>query len=160
MMRLRVHHLLCSALYVGKGYSVAFCENMQKVVEWLWEPLSEPEEDEERQRAPEYILCKGEKREVRLITEPDNICKECPNLADNGCRLDDDHVVSKDAALAQALGLETDRVYPVMELLHTVGSRLTAEIFEESCSNCEWYKQGLCHYEQLTQKYRQSAFYT
>ena len=154
-MRLRVHHLLCSALYVGKGYSEAFCENMQKVAEWLWK-------DDE-----------GEKREVRLITEPDNICKECPNLVDNGCRLDDNNVVSKDAALARALGLEAERVYLVTELLHTVGGRLTAEIFENSCHNCEWYEQGLCNYEQLARKYggagptvelspkyRQSAFNT
>ena len=31
-MRLRVHHLLCSALYAGKGYSEEFCENMDKAV--------------------------------------------------------------------------------------------------------------------------------
>jgi len=153
MMRLRVHHLLCSALYVGKGYSEAFCKNMQKVVQWLWEPLSEPEKDKERQGEPGYILCEGEEREVRLITGPDNICKECPNLAENGCRLDDDRVVSKDAALARKLGLETGRTYQAAELLYTVHRNLTAEIFEESCHNCEWYEQGLCRYEQLAWKY-------
>ena len=153
MMRLRVHHLLCSALYVGKGYSVAFCGNMQKVVTWLWEPLSEPEEGK-RQEEPGDILCEGEKREIRLITEPDDICGACPNLGDNGCKLDDDHVVTKDAALAQVLGLEVERVYPVAELLHTVSKNLTAEIFENSCHNCDWYGQGLCHYEQLAEKYR------
>lgn len=135
MMRLRVHHLLCSALYVGKGYNEAFCANMQRVVEWLWK-------DGE-----------GEKREVLLIAEPDNICVSCPNLVYDRCKLDDNHVVSKDAALAHALGLEIDCIYPVSELLHIVGSRLTAEIFEESCQNCEWYEQGLCDYEQLARKY-------
>lgn len=154
MMRLRVHHLLCSALYVGKGYSEAFCENMQKVVTWLWGPLSGLEE-EAGEGESESILCEGEKREIRLITEPDNICKACPNLGDNGCKLDDDHVVSKDAALAQALGLETECVYPAAELLHIVSSNLTAEIFEDSCHNCDWYKQGLCRYEQLVKKYQE-----
>lgn len=155
MMRLRVHHLLCSALYAGKGYSRAFCENMQKVVTWLWEPLSEPAEGRKRRQGePGDILCEGENREIRLITEPDDICKECPNLGDNGCKLDDDHVVSKDAALAQALGLEPERVYSVKELLHIVRSNLTAGIFDGSCHNCEWYEQGLCHYEQLAEKYR------
>lgn len=153
MMRLRVHHLLCSALYVGKGYSEAFCENMQKVVSKLWEPLSGPEE-ETGQEEPEAILCEGENRDVRLITDPDDICMECPNLGDNGCKLDDDHVVSKDAALALALGLETERVYPAEELLHIVNSNLTAEIFEDSCHNCDWYRQGLCRYEQLVKKYQ------
>lgn len=153
MMRLRVHHLLCSALYVGKGYSEAFCENMQKVVTWLWGPLSGLEE-EAGEGESESILCEGEKREIRLITEPDNICKACPNLGDNGCKLDDDHVVSKDAALAQALGLETECVYSAEELLHTVGSNLTAEIFKDSCHNCDWYEQGVCRYEQLAEKYQ------
>lgn len=126
MMRLRVHHLFCSALYVGKGYSEAFCRNMQKVVTWLWAPSS----------------------------GPDEICRECPNLGDKGCKLDNDHVVSKDAALAQALGLEVERVYPIAELLHIVSGNLTAEIFENSCHNCDWYAQGLCRYEQLAEKYR------
>lgn len=161
MMRLRVHHLLCSALYVGKGYSAAFCGNMQKVVTWLWEPLSAgpcgplsgPEEGAV-EGEPEAILCEGEKREIRLITEPDDICRECPNLGDNGCKLDDDNVVSKDTALAQALGLETERTYLAAELLHTVSSNLTAEIFENSCHNCDWYKQGVCRYEQLAERYR------
>lgn len=161
MMRLRVHHLLCSALYVGKGYSEAFCGNMQKMVTWLWEPLSaEPcgslsgPEAKTGQEEPEAILCEGENRDVRLITDPDDICRECPNLGDNGCKLDDDHVVSKDAALAQALGLETERVYPAEELLHIVNSNLTAEIFEDSCHNCDWYRQGLCRYERLAEKYQ------
>ncbi|MDE5933807.1 MAG: DUF1284 domain-containing protein, partial [Lachnospiraceae bacterium] len=144
MMRLRVHHLLCSALYVGKGYSAAFCGNMQKVVTWLWEPLSGPDEEKE-QREPGDILCEGENREIRLITAPDDICRECPNLGDNGCKLDDDHVVTKDAVLAQELGLEVGHIYPVTELLHTVSSNLTAEIFENSCHNCDWYGQGRCH---------------
>lgn len=134
MMRLRVHHLLCSALYVGKGYSGAFCENMQKVVAWLWE---EP--------------CAGP---AELTAGPDIICAACPNLGEMGCKLDDNRVVSKDETLAQALGLETGRAYSVPELLRTVEKNLTAEIFEASCHNCEWYAEGLCHYETLMKKYR------
>lgn len=132
MMRLRVHHLLCTALYAGKGYSEAFCENMQKTVQWLWE----------------------ECREVELTAGPDHICSACPNLCENGCKLDDNRVVSKDEKLAQALGLETGRVYAVPVLLGTVEKNLTAEIFETSCHNCDWYAQGLCRYETLREKYR------
>ena len=138
MMRLRVHHLLCSALYAGKGYSEEFCENMQKVVRRLW---GEPGR-------------KCIEEELKLIAEPDEICTACPNLSDNGCELDDNRVVSKDEALARALGLETERIYSAAELLRTVEKNLTAEIFEDSCHNCEWYAQGLCHYENLMEKYR------
>lgn len=136
-MRLRVHHLLCSALYAGKGYSEGFCENMQEVVGWLWEkPLAKSA------------------KEVELVITPDNICQECPNLTAEGCSLEDNYVVSKDVALAQELGLETNRIYPVLEVLHIVAEHLTAEIFETSCHNCEWYRQGLCHYEKLKEKYQ------
>lgn len=162
MMRLRVHHLLCSALYAGKGYSEAFCENMQRASAWLWTPPAAPEEagkeppaaPEGAGKEPDSAPHEEEKRDVWLTVSPDDICRACPNLGEYGCKLDDDHVVSKDAALAEALGLKTECAYPAEELLQTVGCRLTAEIFENSCRNCEWYEQGLCRYEWLAERYR------
>ena len=40
-MNLRVHHLLCAPLYVGKGYSEKFTENMDAIVARLKEGRSE-----------------------------------------------------------------------------------------------------------------------
>ncbi|MCM1087920.1 MAG: DUF1284 domain-containing protein [Muribaculaceae bacterium] len=137
MMRLRVHHLFCSALFVGKGYSEEFCVNMQKVVQWLWKADYE----------------ENEKRLVGLVLEPDSICAVCPNQRGTGCILDDNHVVSKDAKLAQALGLAIDQTYSVSDLLQQVAQKLTKEIFETSCNQCEWYQMGLCSYEKLAEKY-------
>lgn len=136
MLRLRVHHLFCSALFVGKGYSESFCENMQKIVQWLWEESSREEE-----------------QEVELISDEDSICTECPNLTKEGCSLEDNHVVSKDIRLAQALQLQIDRSYSVSGLLGHVAQNLTEEIFETSCHKCEWYKMGLCSYEKLADRY-------
>lgn len=137
-MRLRVHHLFCSALYEGRGYSKGFCENMRRVVEWLWES-SRTEKEE---------------RTVMLIAEPDIVCSECPNLTADGCGLEDDQVVCKDIRLAQALQLETQKVYAVSALLAQVSQNLTKEIFETSCNKCDWYRMGLCGYEKLERKYR------
>lgn len=134
-MRLRVHHLLCSALFVGKGYSEAFCQNMREVVGQLWEKTPEGQE-------------------IELIIQPDCICQECPNLTEEGCSLDNNHVVSKDAVLAEKLQLAINRHYPVPELLHQVAKNLTEEIFEASCHQCEWYQMGLCRYGKLIEKYR------
>lgn len=177
-MRLRVHHLFCSALYGGKGYSEAFCGNMQKIVRWLWEEgdvwkaetdgtgqdcTMQKEADDAGQNcvvqkwagdAEQNRAVQRNERTVELTAEPDEICAACPNLGDKGCLLDDNHVVSKDEALAQALGLETGRLYAVPELLQNVEQNLTADIFETSCRSCEWYAQGLCHYEELVKKYR------
>ena len=145
-MKLRVHHLFCSALYIGKGYSEDFCKNMNSVVRKLWAenphdeniPQNEQKEDDEK---------------VELVICPDCICKECPNLTETGCSLDDNNVVSKDEKLAKRLGLEINRGYSVSELLHRTAVNMTEEIFETSCHNCEWYQEGLCSYEKLAEKY-------
>lgn len=142
-MQLRVHHLLCSALYVGEGYSEQFCGNMEKIVKWLWEKQPSGENEE---------------RTVELVTQPDCICRECPNLTGEGCSLDDNNVVSKDALLAQELGLETQRIYSVSEVLRQTSKHLTKEIFEASCKNCEWYLKGLCRYDKLVEKYRAEKY--
>ena len=139
MMRLRVHHLLCSALYAGRGYSEAFCENMQHVVEWLWNSS----------------YAQKKERKVMLVSGPDQVCSACPNLTADGCSLEDDQVVGKDIRLAQALQLETQKVYAVSGLLAQVSQNLTEDIFETSCKKCDWYEMGLCDYEKLAQKYRQ-----
>lgn len=137
-MRLRVHHLLCSALYVGEGYSEAFCRNMDQVVKRLWDSAEQEKEPEE----------------IELVTCPDCICSECPNLTDKGCSLDNNNVVSKDAALAEKLGLKLGKPYYIPELLRQTAGNLSKEIFETSCHNCEWYQMGLCRYEKLAEKYK------
>lgn len=137
-MKLRVHHLFCSALYQGEGYSRQFCENMEKTVKWLWN---------------EESLCEKEERMAQLIIRPDVICQACPNLIGEACVLDGDSVVSKDARLAEALHLQLDRQYAVSKLLRHVKENLTEEIFETSCHKCEWYHQKLCSYEKLAGKY-------
>lgn len=139
MIKLRVHHLFCSALYAGKGYSEKFCGNMEQIVKWLWEKPTLTEERKERQ--------------LELVAQPDCICLECPNLTEEGCLLDDNNVVSKDIRLAQSLQLKTGHIYSVSEVLHQTAAHLTKEIFEASCKKCEWYQAGLCSYEELAGKY-------
>ena len=41
MKRFRVHHIMCTDLYQGYGYSGAFCENMTEMVTWLKEHADE-----------------------------------------------------------------------------------------------------------------------
>ncbi len=143
-MKLRVHHLLCSALFTGKGYSEAFVENMQGVVDELFMP----EEADTGKRAA---------ASVELCLEPDIVCKECPNLADGVCILDDNNVVSKDAGLARKLGLECNREYRKKELFGHIARTLSEDIFEESCHKCRWYEEGLCRYDALLARYDEAA---
>lgn len=55
MNKFRVHHIMCTNLYKGYGYSGPFCENMTKMVSWLNENQDEP---------------------LLLVTHPDEICKK------------------------------------------------------------------------------------
>lgn len=136
-MRLRVHHLLCSSLFVGKGYSEDFVKNMSAVTEKLF-PNNAPTEAES----------------IILVTQPDQICRDCPNLQNGKCMLDQNEVVSKDEQLARAMQLIPGKEYTQIQLYEKVLHGLSRDTFEKSCLNCRWYKQGLCSYEKILVKYR------
>lgn len=129
MEAFRVHHILCTNLYQGMGYSGEFCENMTKIVTEL-------------RRHPQ--------KELELVCEPDMICQNCPNLTENGgCGQDANHVVGKDEKIRQILGLETHKIYTYQQLCKIALERFTEKDFMESCQNCQWYQQDLCHYDVL-----------
>lgn len=129
MNQFRVHHILCTNLYQGMGYSGAFCENMTKVVTEL-------------RKHPET--------ELELVCQPDMICKNCPNLTESGgCGQDANHVAVKDELLRKKLELQKHHQYSYRELCKIAADRLSEKDFTESCQNCQWYRQGLCDYSTL-----------
>lgn len=133
--KLRVHHLLCIPLFVGEGYSGSFCENMSQIKNWL-------------QAHPD--------QELTLVCEPDDVCVGCPNLEQGIiCRNtlpekdgQEQGVNQKDRELAGQMGIRPGGRYGYGALLERARSHLTKEIFETSCSNCQWYQQGLCSFEE------------
>ncbi len=139
MRTFRVHHILCTNLYQGRGYSGDFCKNMTEVVNGLREH-------------PETLL--------ELVCEPDMICANCPNLTEEGgCMQDDNHVGMKDELLRQKLQLKEHGSYSYRGLCQTAYERLTERDFTQSCGNCEWYRQGLCDYQTMRENLRKiSAF--
>lgn len=123
----RVHHILCTNLYQGYGYSGAFCDNMTEKITWLKAHPDEP-------------LC--------LVTDPDEICQKCPNLVQGiYCTDEKNHVQKKDEALLERLHLKKNGQYTYRQLIQHADRYLTKEIFEQSCKNCEWYQKGLCRFE-------------
>ena len=79
MKKFRVHHILCTVLYRGEGYSGTFCDNMTQKVRELKADQEEP---------------------LMLVTDPDMICTRCPNRTpDDTCVDDKNHVKSKDLEL-------------------------------------------------------------
>lgn len=127
--KFRVHHILCTSLYEGKGYSEGFCDNMSAVVCYL------------REHADEKLT---------LVAEPDIICKNCKwHKSDDTCGSDSNRVVEKDLRILSHLSLTLGAEYTYRELCRCMLEKITEEMFAESCGNCQWHKQGLCHYENL-----------
>lgn len=130
----RVHHILCTALYTGLGYSGDFCENMTAIVERLRKNPEEP---------------------LLLAAEPDMICEHCPNQTGTGtCSMDENHVVIKDELLLKKLEWKTGEYYTYRQLCRQASHKITREIFEDSCQSCQWYRQGFCTYEKLHSRLR------
>ena len=79
MKHFRVHHIMCTNLYQGYGYSGAFCQNMTKMVTWLKDHADEP---------------------LLLVSDPDEICKKCPNLVEGKYCMDDQSCQEQGSASA------------------------------------------------------------
>lgn len=149
-IELRAHHLLCMPMYSGHGYSEDFCEHMSEVIAYLHTG----------------------KPDLRILPSPDEVCSHCPNLqpvsekqqdlegekidwtlirsedtrvAGRSCK-HESRTSSKDSMLLNAFGLTGGKVYTIKELVDTVQKNMTEEVFEKSCGNCSWRKQGLCNY--------------
>lgn len=126
--KFRAHHIICTSLYQGEGYSSAFCNHMSTVVKRL---RSNPDE------------------ELLLVAETDLICRSCPNYTKGGKCSDNNSVVGKDRCVIKWLKLKEGKTYSYREMCRHACEHLTEQIFMESCGNCDWKKQGLCRYEDL-----------
>ena len=45
------------------------------------------------------------------------------------------------------LSLRKNEEYDSSELMRYIRETMTREMFENSCSRCDWYLQGLCSYD-------------
>ena len=141
IISLRAHHLLCTVLYVGHGYSPEFEMNMSETVKKLREGCS-----------------------IVISKSPDVICADCPNkLDDGGCRLDKkctnkrqtdirQEAASLDELILEKFNIDTDRSYVSGELFSRVRDKITPDDFAEWCNECRWHKSGFCTYEKYIER--------
>lgn len=128
-MRLRGHHLFCTALFSGHGYDRAFTEKMKETLSAL--EAGKP---------------------MELGFGPDELCAACPNRReDGGCELGTENVLQRDGDSFAVLGLEPGTSLNWKE----AGERLaqvTDEEFFRVCGDCRWQKAGLCSPELLRER--------
>lgn len=121
MIELRPHHLLCTQGYSGKGYSLEFVNNMDKIV---------------------YNL-RNSNVDIALTFKADNICNCCPNLKlDNKCK-SEDKILAMDSKVIKYFNLE-EKVYNYNEINSNINSNMNLEIMNDICGNCEWYPISSC----------------
>lgn len=121
ILNLRPHHLLCTRAFKGKGYSPAFVENMQRVIDQLKSGCG-----------------------ITLVTGLDAICAPCPERIGNHCR-SEAKVTGFDEAVLSQLGLER-KTYTYTELDRILETRLTESVYDCICRGCEWKQTGICRY--------------
>lgn len=137
VINLRAHHLLCTVLYKGAGYSKDFTENMDGIVKALREGSL-----------------------IKLRCTQDIICSECPNALNDGrCALDKKEAEYKeiktlDSKVVEYFGLEDNltEMCQSEKIFASVKNRINKEVFDEFCGNCRWYKAGYCSYEEYTDR--------
>ena len=132
---MRAHHLLCTVLFKGKGYSEQFTKEMTKIVDDLKNPLLE--------------------KQLILKTSPDAICKHCPNRMEDGkCALDkkdesgEKTINSLDEIVLQYFGLQQETPLNSRQVYKHVAETITEDFFDKTCSSCRWHEMGLCSYDE------------
>lgn len=113
-IRLRAHHLICLQNFEGKGYSQAFVENMQRVVNCLKE---HPEDD---------LIC--------VVEGGDDLCSCCPFYQKNKCSAFN-FVEQLDRSYAPLFPKKMS--YHQLKML--TNKQLDAAKFESICKHCEWW---------------------
>lgn len=125
-MKLRGHHLFCTALFSGHGYDEAFAEKMGAVIE--------------RWKAGESVT---------LLTAADEICSACPNRQERGgCTLGTEDVLRRDQAALEVLGVPPGKRLTWKQAGDLLSS-ITEQGFQRVCGGCRWQKEGLCSFSLL-----------
>ena len=125
-MKLRGHHLFCTALFSGSGYDEAFARNMAQIIE-VWQS--------------------GE--EIQLCQCQDAVCAACPNREPkDGCSLGRPDVLRRDRAALETLGLEPGQALTWKQAKARL-SQVDEAGFQYVCGDCRWQREGLCSYSLL-----------
>lgn len=114
--KLRAHHGMCLAFFIGKGYSSSFVENM-------WEKKLFLEENNPL---------------VEIVCEADHICDACPNNHQGTCS-SLEKVNIYDQSVLKLCGLNTHSILSWQEFSSLVKEKiLDANKRESICADCSW----------------------
>nr|WP_294998131.1 DUF1284 domain-containing protein [uncultured Methanobrevibacter sp.] len=125
---LRGHHLLCLKGFQGYGYDENFTKNMTKV----------------------NSLRKRDTTIISLTNQPDDICKNCPNLKNDICEtsLQNKKITCMDNEVLKKL--DSNKEYKSVELFKKIDEIFsTKESVEKICFECKWSEKCLFYQKLL-----------
>lgn len=133
-LKFRPHHFLCALCFQGKGYSLAFVRNFQKIMDRL--------------HSDDQI-------NITVTGVTDSICTPCPSRRDTLC-LSEETINTLDNAHAAALEIKPNDMFSWKEAKQIIAEKITLETFHKICAPCSWKKLGICE-TILTKHLEQSA---
>lgn len=123
----RAHTLLCLQGFRGEGYSPSFVENMGAI---------------------HHHLSTNPKILVQVIGRPDEICRACPHLHPDGCRLKgpgfEEEMKRQDQTVMARLEITEGEILPWGEVLRRIAARVEGGELQEICGACPWLPLGYC----------------
>jgi len=123
MLLLRPHHINCIFFYKGLGYNKAFIEGMDNILNWVKE---EPN------------------TKIKLVVNCDNLCNNCPNKQSTDVCITKEKVDKLDYNALQVYNLKENQEYTFKEIINTIYKGFNKNKFQDICSTCNWYKEGIC----------------
>ena len=129
IIKLRPHHLLCILTYVGEGYSKAFTDNFDIIIE---------------------KINSAKTSQIEIVSGPDDIC--APRLCDKNdkCHCYEDSFTKADLDALndlQSLNMNINfaigaRIHLSSDLIHDLRVKFTQGVIRTACIGCEWH--SLC----------------
>ena len=120
---LRPHHFICLQGYRGLNYSKLQANSWHKISEKL---MDNPDVD------------------IFVMSGSDDLCRKCPAVSSNKARCIEQSVNSLDNKIAEILGIKQGQTYKYSDILAKIKQNFTSEKHEQLCSDCAWWKKGLC----------------
>lgn len=133
-MKLRGHHLFCTALFSGHGYDQSFTDAMNVLLLELKSGCA-----------------------TQLLVGADILCAACPNHRENGgCSLGTENVQKRDRAALRVLDFQQGESASWKEAQKRL-STVTEQEFQAVCGDCRWQKSGLCSFKLLQERTKEAA---
>lgn len=121
---LRPHHFLCLPGYKGNNYNQNQVSSWNKISKQL---RDNPDTD------------------ILIISGKDELCSKCPNTESKNSSCREKAVSELDNKVKFLTGIETGKTYKFSEIMRRMKWVMTPEIHKELCSECAWWKNGMCH---------------